>query len=94
MGRHAFFMVSQAIAVVEDLTCLRRCRTVPTSEHARDAHTSRGEPNMSIRMLGPIAMAIVTSLAAAGCQGVIWGNVAMLAISLGIFMGTLSLGRG
>lgn len=49
---------------------------------------------MSIRMLGPIAMAIVTSLAASGCQGVIWGNVAILAISLGIFMGTLSLGRG
>ena len=28
-----------------------------------------------------------------GCQGVIWGNLAILAVSVGIFMGTLSLGR-
>lgn len=49
---------------------------------------------MSIRTLGPIAIAVGMPLAAAGCQGVIWGNMAILAISLGIFMGTLSLGRG
>lgn len=30
---------------------------------------------------------------AAGCGGVIWGNVAVLAVTLGIFFGTLSLGR-
>ena len=29
-----------------------------------------------------------------GCQGVVWGNMAVLAMSVGIFLGTLSLGRG
>jgi len=29
----------------------------------------------------------------AGCQAAIWGNVLVFAISVGIFMGTLSLGR-
>lgn len=28
-----------------------------------------------------------------GCEGAMWGNLAVFAISLGIFMGTLSLGR-
>jgi hypothetical protein len=28
-----------------------------------------------------------------GCEGAMWGNLAVLAISLGIFMGTLTLGR-
>lgn len=28
-----------------------------------------------------------------GCQGAIWGNLFVFAISVGIFMGTLSLGR-
>jgi hypothetical protein len=28
-----------------------------------------------------------------GCQGAVWGNVAILAASIGIFLGTLSLGR-
>lgn len=28
-----------------------------------------------------------------GCNGAIWGNLAVLAISVGIFMGTLSLGK-
>jgi hypothetical protein len=28
------------------------------------------------------------------CQGVVLGNLAVLAITVGIFMGTLSLGRG
>ena len=27
------------------------------------------------------------------CQGALWGNVAVLAVTVGIFMGTLSLGR-
>ena len=29
---------------------------------------------------------------AGGCQGALWGNALMLAISVGIFVGTLSLG--
>ncbi len=29
-----------------------------------------------------------------GCQGVVWGNLAVFGVSVGIFMGTLSLGRG
>ena len=28
------------------------------------------------------------------CQGVVWGNLAVLAITVGIFVGTLALGRG
>ena len=34
------------------------------------------------------------ALCASGCQGVVWGNLAVLAMSVGIFFGTLSLGRG
>ncbi len=30
---------------------------------------------------------------AAGCGGVLWGNLAVLLVTLGIFFGTLSLGR-
>ncbi len=29
-----------------------------------------------------------------GCEGAVWGNLAVLAMSVGIFLGTLSLGRG
>ena len=29
----------------------------------------------------------------AGCQAALWGNVFVFAVSVGIFMGTLSLGR-
>ena len=29
----------------------------------------------------------------AGCQGVMWGNVAVLFVTLGIFLGTITLGR-
>lgn len=29
----------------------------------------------------------------AGCQGALYGNMAVLAVTVGIFMGTLSLGR-
>ncbi|MFW6050606.1 MAG: hypothetical protein ACODAU_05500 [Myxococcota bacterium] len=28
-----------------------------------------------------------------GCNGAIWGNLAVLAVTVGIFVGTLSLGR-
>jgi hypothetical protein len=39
--------------------------------------------------VGLLALPILS----AGCHGIIWGNLAMLAIAVGIFMGTLSLGR-
>ena len=29
----------------------------------------------------------------AGCQGVMWGNVAVLFVTIGIFMGTITLGK-
>ena len=29
-----------------------------------------------------------------GCQGTVWGNIAMLILTVGIFMGTIKLGRG
>jgi hypothetical protein len=29
----------------------------------------------------------------AGCEGAMWGNLAVLIVSVGIFVGTLSLGR-
>jgi hypothetical protein len=28
-----------------------------------------------------------------GCEGVVWGNLAVLGVTVGIFLGTLSLGR-
>lgn len=40
-----------------------------------------------------IGIASIGALALAGCQGVLWGNLAVFALSVGIFMGTLSLGR-
>ena len=45
---------------------------------------------MHLRTLGLTSFA---ALALAGCQGAIWGNLAVFAISVGIFMGTLTLKR-
>ena len=43
-------------------------------------------------------MSLVSSLALApllsACQGAMWGNLAIFVITVGIFMGTLTLGRG
>ena len=37
----------------------------------------------------------ILALGLCACQGVVlWGNVAVLAVSIGIFLGTLALGRG
>jgi hypothetical protein len=41
---------------------------------------------VSIALLGPMVLC--------SCQGVFFGNLAVLAITVGIFMGTISLGRG
>jgi hypothetical protein len=45
---------------------------------------------MGSRML---ALLPVGLLVLSGCEGAMWGNLAVLAVSLGIFMGTLTLGR-
>jgi len=40
-----------------------------------------------------VAAILLTFPLLASCQGVLFGNLAVLAITVGIFMGTLSLGR-
>ena len=35
----------------------------------------------------------LTATTLTGCEGAMWGNLVVLALSVGIFMGTLSLGR-
>ncbi|HEX2675957.1 MAG TPA: hypothetical protein VHM19_04940 [Polyangiales bacterium] len=47
----------------------------------------------SLRLPATISLSLVTLFSVTGCQGVIWGNMAVLAMSVGIFLGTLSLGR-
>jgi hypothetical protein len=43
--------------------------------------------------IGIVASVLVFSPLLASCQGVMFGNLAVLAITVGIFLGTLSLGR-
>lgn len=38
-------------------------------------------------------VALAAPLLVTGCSGALWGNVVVLAVSAGIFLGTLSLGR-
>jgi hypothetical protein len=40
-----------------------------------------------------IAVASLSALVLCSCQGVVWGNLAVLALTVGIFLGTISLGR-
>ncbi len=42
------------------------------------------------KILAPLLVALPML---GGCHGFIWGNLAVLAITVGIFMGTLTLGR-
>lgn len=41
-----------------------------------------------------LGVLLVSATCISGCQGVVWGNMAVLAMSVGIFLGTLALGRG
>jgi hypothetical protein len=41
-----------------------------------------------------VSIALVSLPGLCACQGAVWGNLAVLAITVGIFMGTLTLGRG
>jgi hypothetical protein len=46
---------------------------------------------MRHRLLATVALGSLPLLSA--CQGAVWGNLAVLAITVGIFVGTISLGR-
>jgi hypothetical protein len=43
--------------------------------------------------LAPWYLAAIAPIAVAGCSGTFLGHFAVLAVTLGIFIGTLSLGR-
>jgi len=43
--------------------------------------------------LTPWYLAALAPIAIAGCSGALMGQVAVLAVAVGIFVGTLSLGR-
>jgi hypothetical protein len=43
--------------------------------------------------LTPWYLAAIAPIFVAGCSGTLFGHVAVLAVTLGIFVGTLSLGR-
>ncbi|MDB4942746.1 MAG: hypothetical protein JWP97_2280 [Labilithrix sp.] len=43
--------------------------------------------------LTPWFLAALAPIAVAGCSGALMGHVAVLAVTIGIFVGTLSLGR-
>ena len=43
--------------------------------------------------LTPWYLAALAPIAVAGCSGALMGHVAVLAVTIGIFIGTLSLGR-
>ncbi|MEO8875838.1 MAG: hypothetical protein ABI461_09645 [Polyangiaceae bacterium] len=43
--------------------------------------------------LTPWYLAAIAPIAIAGCSGVLLGHFAVLAVTLGIFFGTLSLGK-
>ena len=40
-----------------------------------------------------IAFVVAFGIALTGCNGAFWGNLVVLGITLGIFFGTLALGR-
>ena len=44
-------------------------------------------------MMKMTLIALAASLVMAGCGAAFWGNLVVLAITIGIFFGTLSLGR-
>jgi hypothetical protein len=41
-----------------------------------------------------VSLVVVSLPGLCACQGAVWGNLAVLAITVGIFMATLTLGRG
>ena len=71
-------------SVVAYLTC--RVQLCPTVRRA-----SLGDLNGM--KLTPWYLAALAPIAIAGCSGALMGHVAVLALAIGIFVGTLSLGR-
>lgn len=56
-------------------------------------HPTRGSAHSSaLRAPGAFAVALA-GLALTGCNGAFWGNLAVLGVTVGIFFGTLALGR-
>lgn len=41
----------------------------------------------------PIALLLALALTLTGCNGAFWGNLLVLGVTVGIFFGTLALGR-
>jgi hypothetical protein len=83
-------MVSERRPVVEVLTRNTGCRIL---EHTNAFACAREKRSGWGLMSKPIAAALLSSTMLCACQGVVWGNLAMLALTVGIFLGTLSLGR-
>jgi len=48
---------------------------------------------VSLRALGRLAPLVVTAVALGGCNGAFIGNFVVLGLTLGVFFGTLGLGR-
>jgi hypothetical protein len=45
------------------------------------------------RTIRTTAASLLSAFVLCSCQGVVWGNVAVLALTVGIFLGTITLGR-
>ena len=54
---------------------------------------AKGTQTEGTMRLTPWYLAAIAPLAVAGCSGAFFGQFAVLALTLGIFFGTLSLGR-
>ena len=54
---------------------------------------AKGAQTEGTMRLTPWYLAAIAPLAVAGCSGAFFGHFAVLALTLGIFFGTLSLGR-
>lgn len=54
---------------------------------------AKGAQTEGTMRLTPWYLAAIAPLAVAGCSGAFFGQFAVLALTLGIFFGTLSLGR-
>ena len=54
---------------------------------------TKGARTEGTMRLTPWYLAAIAPLAVAGCSGTMFGQFAVLALTLGIFFGTLSLGR-
>jgi hypothetical protein len=64
------------------------------TESALDGHGSApAQENDDPMKLTPWYLAAIAPIAVAGCSGTFLGHFAVLAVTLGIFIGTLSLGR-